>query len=139
MPSSLSWCQAGACCSRSSATSSPRPRATTTLAKGHDVFFGSEATQIEATPALIIERGEKVFLPPALVFQGTADQWTSVELAERFAKDYRGAGGSIDLLLLEGARHTFVNEHPFDPNSVKAMAAMIAFIKQHGSERHAQR
>ena len=28
MPSSLSWCQAGACCSRSSATSSPRPRAT---------------------------------------------------------------------------------------------------------------
>src|ERR1700722_11112750 len=110
-----------------------------TLAKGHDVFFGSEATQIEATPALIIERREKVFLPPALVFQGTADQWTTVELAQRLATDYRGAGGTIDLALYEGARHTFVNEHPFDPNSVKAVATMIAFIKKYGSERHAQR
>src|ERR1700722_19203859 len=110
-----------------------------TLAKGHDVFFGSEATQIEATPALIIERREKVFLPPALVFQGTADQWTTVELAQRLATDYRGAGGTIDLALYEGARHTFVNEHPFDPNSVKAVATMIAFIRKYGSERHAQR
>jgi len=109
------------------------------LAKGHDIFFGSEAGQIEATPALIIERGEKVYLPPALVFQGTKDQWTSPELAERFAEDYRKAGGSIDLLLLEGTKHTFLNEHPFEPNSVKALQTMIAFIKQHGSEQHAQR
>ncbi len=109
------------------------------LAKDHDKFFGSEATQIEATPALILERGEKVFLPPALVFQGTKDQWTTVELAERFAADYRNAGGSIDLLLLDGARHTFLNEHPFDPNSKKALKTMIAFVKQHGSERRAAR
>ena len=107
------------------------------LAKGHDVFFGNEETQIEATPALIIERGEKVYLPPALVFQGTQDQWTSPDLAQRFADDYRKAGGSIDLLLLEGARHTFLNEHPFERNSVKALNTMIAFIKAHGSQRRA--
>ncbi len=77
-----------------------------TLAKGHDIFFGSEAAQIEATPALIIERGEKVFLPPALVFQGTADQWTTVELAQRFATDYRGAGGTMDLAAPTTARAT---------------------------------
>src|SRR5580698_7462890 len=109
----------------------------TELAKGHDIFFGNEETQIEATPALIIERGEKVFLPPALVFQGTQDQWTTVDLAQRFADDYRKAGGSVDLLLLEGARHTFLNEHPFEPNSVKALDTMIAFIKTHGSQRRA--
>jgi acetyl esterase len=109
------------------------------LAKGHDRFFGNEDTQIEATPALIIERGEKVYLPPALVFQGTKDQWTAPELAERFAADYRKAGGSVDLLLLDGARHTFLNEHPFEPNSVKALETMIAFIKEHGSERRASR
>jgi acetyl esterase len=108
------------------------------LAKDHDRFFGSEDAQVEATPALIIERGEKVYTPPALVFQGTKDQWTTVELAERFAADYRKAGGSIDLLLLDGARHTFLNEHPFEPNSVKALNTMIAFIKQHGSQRRAQ-
>jgi acetyl esterase len=109
------------------------------IAKGTEIFFGNEATQIEATPALIIERGEKVYLPPALVFQGTKDEWTTVELAQRFAADYRGAGGSVDLLLLEGAQHTFVNEHPFAPSSVKAVAAMTAFIKAHGVEQHAQR
>jgi acetyl esterase/lipase len=109
------------------------------IVKSHDTFFGNEETQIEATPALIIERGEKVYLPPALVFQGTKDQWTTVELAERFAADYRGAGGTMDLLLLEGARHTFVNEHPFDPNSIKAVEAMKTFITKYGLERHALR
>ena len=82
--------------------------------------------------------GEKVYLSPALVFQGTKDQWTTVELAERLAADYRKGGGNIDLLLLDGARHTFLNEHPFDPNSVKALNTMIAFIKQQGSQRRAQ-
>jgi len=109
------------------------------IVKSTDTFFGNEATMIEATPGLIIERGEKVNLPPALVFQGTKDEWTAVELAERFAADYRGAGGNMDLLLLEGAQHTFVNEHPFDPNSVKAVETMKTFIKKYGSERRALR
>jgi acetyl esterase/lipase len=109
------------------------------LVKSHDTFFGNEETQIEATPALIIERGEKVFLPPALVFQGSKDEWTSVELAERLAAAYRGAGGGMDLLVVEGERHTFVNEHPFAPNSVKTMEAVRAFIKKYGSGQQAMR
>jgi acetyl esterase/lipase len=109
------------------------------LTVNHDTFFGSEGAQLEATPALAIERGEKLYLPPALVFQGTKDEWTTVELAQRFATDYRGAGGTMDLLLLEGMHHTFVNEHPFDPNSIKAVNASIAFIKKYGSPRQAAR
>jgi len=109
------------------------------LTVNHDTFFGNEATQLEATPALIIEQGEKVYLPPALVYQGTKDEWTTVELAQRFAADYRGAGGTMDLQLLEGEHHTFVNEHPFAPNSVKAVGMAIAFIKKYGSSRQAQR
>jgi acetyl esterase len=109
------------------------------IIKSHETFFKDEDMQIEATPALAIERGEKVYLPPVLVFQGTMDQWTPVALAERFAADYRNAGGEIDLALLEGARHSFLNEHPFDPNSVKALEEMKAFIKKHGTVRHAQR
>jgi acetyl esterase len=109
------------------------------LTVNHDTFFGNEATQLEATPALIIESGEKVYLPPALVFQGTKDEWTTVELAQRFATDYRGAGGTMDLELLEGEKHTFVNEHPFAPNSIKAVNLSIAFIKKYGSSRQAQR
>jgi acetyl esterase len=109
------------------------------LTVNHDTFFGNEAGQLEATPALIIESGEKVYLPPALVYQGTKDEWTTVELAQRFATDYRGAGGTMDLELLEGEKHTFVNEHPFAPNSIKAVNLSIAFIKKYGSSRQAQR
>jgi acetyl esterase len=109
------------------------------LVKSHETFFGSDETQIEATPALIIERGEKVYLPPAMVFQGTKDEWTPVELAERFAAAYRSAAGIMDLELLEGERHTFVNEHPFAPNSVKTVEMVKAFIKKYGSKRQAQR
>jgi acetyl esterase/lipase len=103
--------------------------------KSHDTFFRDEQTQIEATPTLAIERGEKLHFPPAMVYQGTADEWTSVEQAERLAAAYRGAGGSMDLLLLPGEHHTFVNEHPFSPNAVKAVAAATAFIKKHGSAK----
>jgi acetyl esterase len=109
------------------------------LTINHDTFFGNEAGQLEATPALIIESGEKVYLPPALVYQGTKDEWTTVELAQRFAADYRGAGGTMDLELLEGEKHTFVNEHPFAPNSIKAVNLSVAFIKKYGSSRQAQR
>jgi acetyl esterase/lipase len=105
------------------------------IAKSHDTFFRDEQTQIEATPALAIERGEKVYLPPALVFQGTADEWTTVELAQRFATTYRNAGGTMDLQLLPGEHHTFVNEHPFAPNSVKAVEMAKAFIKKYGSPK----
>lgn len=102
------------------------------LVKSHDTFFKSDDAQIEATPALILERGETVFLPPALVFQGDKDEWTSVAEVERLAAAYRDRGGSMEVLIAEGERHTYVNEHPFSANSVKAMEAVKAFIKRHG-------
>jgi|PersoiStandDraft_1058852.scaffolds.fasta_scaffold15435_1 acetyl esterase len=109
------------------------------LIKSHATFFGNDETHLEATPALAIERGEKLYLPPALVFQGTRDEWTTVEQAQQLATKYRGAGGIMDLLLLEGERHTFVNEHPFAANSVKAVEAVKAFIKKYGLEQHARK
>jgi acetyl esterase len=105
------------------------------MVKNHDRFFGSEATMIEATPALAIERSEKLYLPPALVFQGTKDEWTPVELVRRFADDYRKAGGAIDLELYEGEHHTFLNTAPFAPNSDKARQAMLDFIKKYGTAK----
>ena len=107
------------------------------LVKSHATFFGNDETHLEATPTLAIERGEKLYFPP--VFQGTRDEWTTVEMAQRLATAYRGGGGVMDLMLLEGERHTFVNDHPFAANSVKAIEAMKAFIKKYGAEQHASR
>jgi acetyl esterase/lipase len=103
------------------------------LVKNHDAFWGSEAAMAEGSPPLILERGEAVSLPPALVFQGTADEWTSSAQAEQLAALYRKAGGKMELALFEGERHTFLNEHPTAPNSIKALDRMIAFIRQFGA------
>ncbi len=103
------------------------------LVKSHDTFFGSDDAHIEATPTLIIERGEKVHVPPALAFQGDKDEWTSFEQVERLAKAYRDRGGSFENAIFEGERHTFLNEHPFAPNSIKALEQVKAFIKRHGA------
>jgi hypothetical protein len=37
----------------------------------------------------------------------------------------------MDLLLIEGAKHTFVTEHPFEKGSIKAMETATEFIKKH--------
>ena len=103
------------------------------LVKSHDTFFGSDEAHIEATPTLIIERGEKVHLPPGLAFQGDKDEWTSFDQVERLAKAYRDRGGVFENAMFEGERHTFLNEHPFAPNSIKALEQVKAFIKRHGA------
>ena len=100
------------------------------MIKSHATFFKDEATHLEATPTLILERGEPVDLPPAMQFQGTADEWTSVAQAERLLAAYRARGGEMMLHLAEGERHTYLNEHPFIPNSVTTFAALVAFVKR---------
>jgi acetyl esterase/lipase len=102
------------------------------MVKSHHAFFGeSQAAHEEATPALILERGENVHLPPAMAFQGTKDEWTTPEQAERLGAAWRARGGTMDVVLFEGERHTFLNELPAAANSVKALAAIIAFVRRH--------
>ena len=101
------------------------------MIKSHETFFKDEATHLEATPALILEKGEKVHLPPALQFQGDKDEFTTVAEAERLATAWRDRGGRMELLIAPGERHTYLNELPTNPNSVKALAAIVAFVKKH--------
>jgi acetyl esterase/lipase len=105
------------------------------LVKNHDAFWGSVEAMAEGSPPLILERGEPVSLPPALVFQGTEDEWTSVAQARRLASLWREAGGVMELDLYEGERHTFVNDHPERPNSIKAVEKLAAFVQQYGGWR----
>ena len=102
------------------------------LVKNHDAFWGSEAAMGEGSPPLMLARGEKVALPPALVFQGTADEWVTVAQAEAFAAAWRKAGGVMELGLYEGEKHTFVNENPGSPNAKKAVESIIAFARKYG-------
>ena len=87
----------------------------------------------EGNPQLILERGEKADLPPALVLQGTSDDNVTPDMADRFAAAYRKAGGSVELEKFPGQPHTFVSKDPTSAASLKAIEMIAAFVhKQAG-------
>jgi acetyl esterase len=103
------------------------------LVSNHDSYWGSEAAMSDGSPPAILERGERVHLPPALVFQGDADEWVPTEVARRLAEAWRKAGGEIELVLYPGQKHGFITGKPDAPYAPKALAAMQAFIRTHAS------
>ena len=76
----------------------------------HELYWKNEAAMAEGNPIMLLERGEKVKTPPALWIQGRPDQthdYRDPESSfpgnepERFAANYRRAGGHIDLTYIE--------------------------------------
>jgi len=99
----------------------------TAVLKGFDIYFSPSDTLKEANPQLILERRERVKLPPVLLLQGTADG-NGPEMQERFAAAYRAAGGKLQLELLTGAPHNFVNTAGVHLD--RALILIKAFIEQ---------
>lgn len=75
------------------------------LIANHDRYFRTVEAMQEANPLLILERGEPVELPPALLIQGTADTGVPKGMIEKVAQLYRAAGGDAELALFEGMPH----------------------------------
>lgn len=94
----------------------------------HHAYWGDEAAMAEGSPPLILERGERVDLPPALIFQGTDDEWVPMAITQAFAAAWRKAGGEMELVLLSGAKHSFFREDQASPNANKAIAVTRDFI-----------
>jgi acetyl esterase/lipase len=103
------------------------------LMENHHNFWGDTAAMEEANPPRMLERGEKVHLPPALVFGGDSDEWVPVELMRKFVADYRKAGGEVELQLYEGANHGFMTGKPNAPYAARALDRMKSFIRKHTS------
>lgn len=79
-----------------------------------EAYWENEANMTEGSPTLILERGEKVNLPPAVWFQAHNDamhDYKDVESdfagnePQRFVSAYRKAGGDIALEYFEGGQH----------------------------------
>jgi acetyl esterase/lipase len=98
------------------------------LVDAHHQFWPSEAAMAEGSPQLILERGEPVELPPALVLQGTNDDNLTPDMAERFVAAYRKRGGQAALEIFEGQPHTFISKDPTSTASQRALALIKAFV-----------
>ena len=101
------------------------------LVANHDAYWRTEAAISDGSPPAILERGERVHLPPALVFQGDADEWVPTEVARRLAERWRKAGGMLELVLYPGQKHGFVTGKPEAPYAPKVLAEMKSFIRKH--------
>jgi len=101
------------------------------LVENHHVFWGDEATMSEASPPAILDRGEKVSLPPALVFGGDADEWVPVETMRRLVDGWKKAGGEVELELYRGANHGFMTGKPDAPYARPAIDRIKGFIRKH--------
>ncbi len=83
-------------------------------------FWINDENMIDGNPVLMLERSEKVLMPPALWVQGRPDPVhdyrdpespVALNEPERFAAIYRKAGGAIDLQYIEQAARTTAASH----------------------------
>ena len=90
-------------------------------------YFLTEDAMHEGNPQELLDRGESVSMPPALVIHGTADENVPVEHAERFVASYTAAGGSARMERFEGEPHGFANEPgPQTDRMVEVVKGFIA-------------
>ncbi len=108
--------------------------------KSTDIYFSAPDSLQDGNPQLILDRHEPMTLPPVLLLQGSADANGTVkdtnmspDIQRRFAASYGAAGGKMQLELLPGAPHNFVNVA--GPNLDRALALMKIFIEQQLASR----
>jgi len=98
------------------------------LQKAHEAYWRSEAEMSEGNPQLILERGERVRLPPLLYLQGTNDDNVTPDMAQRFVAAYARAGGEAALETFAGQPHAFIARNPEAPAAKDAVARIVEFV-----------
>ena len=94
----------------------------------HKTYFVPWESIHESSPQAILERKEKVTLPPLLLMQGALDDNVLPAVQERFAATYRAAGGHCQLEIFAGSEHEWVATP--GPQTDRARAMVKAFIAE---------
>jgi acetyl esterase/lipase len=97
-----------------------------TMAMYNKTFFDPWETIHESNPQEILDRREKVSLPPLLIMQGSLDDNMLPPLQERFAKTYNAAGGRCQFELFEDCVHQWTAKE--GPQTDRARATVKAFV-----------
>ena len=96
----------------------------------HDLYWVTEDNMTDGNPMLALENGEMVEMPPALWIQGSPDPVhdyrdldSGADLNEpnRFVRNYKKAGGEIEMFRFEKATQT----------EMTAIEPTVAFFQKH--------
>ena len=94
----------------------------------HDAFWPSAVEMEDASPTLILQRGESVAMPPMLVLQGTKDDNLTPDMTSGFASAYAAAGGKVSFESFPGQPHAFIPGNPTSADSVRALELIKGFV-----------
>lgn len=73
-------------------------------------YFNPWETIHEGNPQEILDRRERVMLPPLLIMQGELDDNVRPSVQKKFAESYRAAGGECQFEIFEGCEHLWIRE-----------------------------
>jgi acetyl esterase len=98
------------------------------LMANHERYFLTPDTMQESNLISILQQGEKVTLPPALLIQGTADKGVPKGMVEKVAELYHAAGGDVDLALFPNMPHGLAGWP--EPDRERMIERIKSFIAQ---------
>jgi acetyl esterase len=96
----------------------------------HDQYWQTEEAMAEGAPARILARGERTELPPVLYLSRPHETSHPRPDLDEFVRQYRRAGGQIDLAIFEG-EEGFLTKDLSSPAAQQAFEQFIAFVHQH--------
>jgi acetyl esterase/lipase len=96
----------------------------------HDQYWQTEEAMAEGAPARILARGERTELPPVLYISRPHETSHPRPDLDEFVKQYRRAGGQVDLAIFEG-EEGFLTKDLSSPTAQQAFEQFIAFVHQH--------
>ena len=96
----------------------------------HDQYWQTEEAMAEGAPARILARGEKTALPPTLCLRRTYEAGHPRPDLDEFIRQYRQAGGKIDLTIFEGEGEGLLRDLS-SATAQQALEQMSTFIHQH--------
>ena len=98
------------------------------MIKNSTTFFNPWDSIHEGNPQEMLDRGEKVELPPLLIMQGALDDNVIPVIQEKFSASYRAVGGHCQYELIEGCTHEWVAQP--GPATDRSHAMLKTFIAQ---------
>src|SRR5919109_4996728 len=96
------------------------------LMANHERYFLTTDAMQESNLIQILERKEKVELPPALLIQGTADKGVPKGMVEKVAELYHAAGGDVDLAPFPNMPHGMAGWP--EPDAARMIERIKGFI-----------
>lgn len=112
------------------ASGKPYPEALDRVIPDHEKYWLTEDAMLEGTPAVALERGDVLEMPPVLCIQGEADVVHPREHLDRFVAAYRAAGGVAALRSYPDQAEGFIIKKPAAAASLQAIRDIVAFVKR---------